>query len=183
VKTLLRALLLTLALFGVAAAAGLLAFARAGISARTEPAPLEAWAARSARHLLVPDAARARANPAEASATALDRAGDHYADHCAICHGRDGRGDTRLGRGLHPRVPDLTRDETQRLSDGELFWIIENGVRLTGMPAWGEETPDDDGHAWELVHWIRRLAKLTPEEIEAMEKPEAGAPTGHEDDH
>jgi mono/diheme cytochrome c family protein len=112
----------------------------------------------------------------------LERAKDHFADHCAICHGNDGRGDTPIGRGLHPRVPDLTLAATQELPDGELFWIIENGIRLTGMPAFGKESPDDDEHAWALVHWIRRLPELTPEEIKAMDREGGASPSGREHD-
>lgn len=63
----------------------------------------------------------------------------------------------------------MTLDDTQSLSDGELFWIIKNGVRLTGMPAWGKDTPDDDRQTWELVQFVRHLPKLTPEELGEME--------------
>jgi mono/diheme cytochrome c family protein len=171
VRALLCVAVTALAAFGAAAGLGLIAFARAGVSARTEPAALEVWAARSARDLLIPAAVRSRANPIEPSGATLARAKEHWGDHCAICHGRDGRGDTEIGRGLHPRAPDLTRAETQRLADGQLFWIIENGVKLTGMPAWGDESPEDDAHAWGLVHWIRRLPELAPEEIDAMQAP------------
>ena len=58
----------------------------------------------------------------------------HFADHCAGCHANDGSGNTEVGRNLYPRAPDMRLAETQRLTDGELYWIIENGVRLTGMP-------------------------------------------------
>jgi hypothetical protein len=58
---------------------------------------------------------------------------------------------------------------TQNLTDGELFWIIENGVRFTGMPAWSTGTADGETASWHLVHFIRRLPKLTPEELEEME--------------
>jgi mono/diheme cytochrome c family protein len=171
-----------LALAGALGGAGVLAFAWQGISARAEPRAFEAWAARSALRFLIPAAARRSANPLPADPELLERAKDHFAEHCAICHGNDGRGDTPLGRGLHPRVPDLTLATTQELPDGELFWIIENGIRLTGMPGFGEESPDDDAHAWSLVHWIRRLPELTPEEIEAMEEGGATPPParGHD---
>jgi hypothetical protein len=59
---------------------------------------------------------------------------------------------------------------TQQLTDGELFSIIENGIRLTGMPAWGTGSPEDERASWALVHFIRRLPKLTDEEIARMEE-------------
>jgi mono/diheme cytochrome c family protein len=99
---------------------------------------------------------------------ALARARAHFADHCASCHGNDGRGQTTLGRNMYPKAPDMTLPETQRLSDGELFAIIENGVRLTGMPAWGRPGPEDDAETWELVHFIRHLPRITPDELEEM---------------
>ena len=57
---------------------------------------------------------------------------DHFADHCATCHANDGSGNTEMGRGLYPKAPDMRLPATQNLSDAELFYIIENGVRLTG---------------------------------------------------
>lgn len=154
----------TLALLGAVAGGWALAFARQGVSARSEPWGVEARAARRVRDLLIPSAAARRANPLVATPQLLERAEAHFADHCAFCHGRDGRGDTEIGRGLHPRAPDLTLPATQELSDGTLFWIIENGVRMTGMPAFGKATPDDDAHAWALVHWIRLLRERVPAE-------------------
>ena len=58
--------------------------------------------------------------------------------------------------------------DTQDLTDGEIYWIIENGVRLTGMPAWGDGT-GNDADTWKLVHFIRHLNDLTPERLEEME--------------
>lgn len=167
-------------LAGVLGAAGLCAFAWKGVSAREEPAAFAVWVARSARHFMIPTSARRSANALPADPELLERAKDHFAEHCALCHGKDGRGDTSLGRGLHPRVPDLTLVATQELSDGELFWIIENGIRLTGMPAFGKKSPDDDEHAWSLVHWIRRLPELSTEEIEAIEREASASSKGHE---
>jgi hypothetical protein len=63
----------------------------------------------------------------------------------------------------------MTLPATQSLSDGALFAIIENGVRLTGMPAWGQPGPEDDQETWELVHFIRRLNHLTADELSEME--------------
>jgi mono/diheme cytochrome c family protein len=94
---------------------------------------------------------------------------EHFADHCAVCHGNDGSGDTEAGRGLYPRSPDMRLAATQNLSDGELFYIIENGVRLTGMPAWSTGTKEGETSSWHLVHFIRHLPKLSEEELALME--------------
>ena len=71
-----------------------------------------------------------------------------------------------MGRNLYPRAPDMRRASTQNLTDGELFEIIRDGVRLTGMPGWG----GSDSENWKLVHFVRHLPDVTPEEIEAMER-------------
>ena len=74
-----------------------------------------------------------------------------------------------MGQNLYPKAPDMTLAETQSLSDGEIFYIIENGIRLTGMPAWG--TPGQgDGESWELVHFIRHLPSITAAELAEMKE-------------
>ncbi len=73
-----------------------------------------------------------------------------------------------MGRNLYPKAPDMRLPDTQRLTDGEIYWIIENGVRLTGMPAWGDGTGRDPD-TWKLVHFVRRLNDLTPEHLKEME--------------
>src|SRR5262249_17150570 len=108
-------------------------------------------------------------SPVAASPEAISAAMEHFADHCASCHGNDGSGDTDLGRGLYPRAPDMRKADTQSLSDGELFYIIENGVRLTGMPAWSTGTKEGETSSWHLVHFIRHLPKLSEQEIALME--------------
>lgn len=150
---------------GAGAAALLL---RGGVSARTEPSRLEAELARRARSFLIPSSARGLSNPLPATPEVVAEGRAHFADHCASCHANDGGGDTPLGRRLYPRAPDMRGPRTQRLADGEIFWIIENGVRLTGMPAWGE--PGRESETWALVHFIRRLPRLTPVEKQQMEQ-------------
>jgi len=109
-------------------------------------------------------------NPTVADAEALAEAREHFADHCAICHANDGSGNTKIGRNLYPKAPDMRQSATQSLTDGELFYIINNGIRLTGMPAWGLERPGDDAASWKLVHFIRRLDQLTAKDLEDMER-------------
>jgi hypothetical protein len=74
-----------------------------------------------------------------------------------------------IGQQMYPKAPNMTLVATQSLSDGEIFAIIENGVRLTGMPAFGSGTAESARSSWSLVHFLRHLPKLTPEEIAEME--------------
>lgn len=158
------------AVVGGLACIAVIGFTQTGISARKDPARAEVLMVRAARGLLIPASAERTRNPVPASPEALRSARAHWADHCASCHGNDGKGDTKMGRSLHPRAPDMTAPATQELSDGELFWIIENGIKLTGMPAWGSAAPEDDIETWELVHLIRQLHALTEADLAAMER-------------
>jgi len=162
-----RALAGAAALVVIAAAALAIALLRGGISARPEPSRLESAVARTLRHRLIPSAARELSNPVPPSPRVLAEGRAHFADHCAICHANDGSGRTDIGRNLYPRAPDMRKAETQELTDGELFYIIENGVRLTGMPAWGGSGNVEA--SWHLVHFIRQLPRLTDEEKAEME--------------
>jgi mono/diheme cytochrome c family protein len=140
-----------------------------GLSARPQPGALETRFARVARGLAVPREAKARVNPVAASPEILAEGMAHFADHCASCHANDGSGNTEMGRGLFPKSPDMRQAATQDLTDGELFYIIENGIRFTGMPAWSTGTPDGEAATWHLVHFIRRLPHLAAEDLERME--------------
>ncbi len=139
-----------------------------GLSARATPTHLEAMAARKVRHMVMPETARQARNPLMGNPENLREARLHFADHCAICHANDGSGDTLVGKGLYPKPPDLRLHETQKLSDGELFWIIENGVRFTGMPGFG--SPGAEDGSWRLVLFIRHLSQLSAEERTEMER-------------
>ncbi len=160
-----------LAVLGVVATlgAGVGMLVQHGFSARDEPSAVEAFAARRLRHLSVPRVERNARNPVPLTPQGVDQARAHFADHCALCHGNDGKGQTTLGRNLYPKAPDMTQLDTQSLTDGEIFYIIKNGIRLTGMPAWGQDTVEDNRQTWELVHFIRRLPRLTAEEVAEMQ--------------
>ena len=142
---------------------------RRGFSTHDEPSWMEARIARSLRHWSTPADLRDARNPLPLTPQVMTEARAHWADHCASCHGNDGKGKTAIGENLYPRAPDMTLPETQGLSDGELFGIIENGIRLTGMPGWGNGTAESAYGSWGLVHLIRRLPELSPEEIAEME--------------
>jgi len=165
----LRAFVLLVAVVSVLGSVIAYSIVSAGLSAHDEPSRVEEVLARAMRRWATPQAMRERANPLQPTPEFIGRALGHYADHCASCHANDGSGDTEIGRSLYPRVPDMRATNTQSLTDGELFSIIEHGIRLTGMPAWGNGTPEGERDSWGLVHFVRRLPKLTPEEIEHME--------------
>jgi mono/diheme cytochrome c family protein len=163
-----RLIIAVLAFVGLITVAAGTAFLAGGISARSEPGTLEKALAPRLRAFAIPASARNRLNPVPASAEVFEEGMAHWADHCATCHANNGDGQTELGRGLYPRVPDMRKPETQKLSDGTLFHIIEHGVRLTGMPAWGTGSPDGEAASWHLVHFIRKLPSLTNADLERM---------------
>jgi mono/diheme cytochrome c family protein len=144
-------------------------FVTAGVSAKPQPGRIERFAAHAVRGVAVRARIRGITNPVPVSDAIIREGMEHFADHCAVCHGNDGGGDTEMGRGLYPRAPDMRLPATQNLSDGELFYIIENGVRLTGMPAWSTGTKEGETSSWHLVHFIRHLPKLSDEELALME--------------
>ena len=161
---------IVLALFVAAATLGWVGYRlfTTGFSAKTEPHPVEVWLARRIRHLAIPIADRDKPNPVALTPDVLQDGLAHFADHCASCHGNNGSGDTAIGKNVYPKAPDLREPATQDMSDGELFWVIHNGIRFTGMPAWGDRHPDEDLDSWKLVHFIRHLPKLAPEELLKM---------------
>ena len=164
-----RALVILLLILVIALGAVFFYVRGRGFSARSEPGRLEESVARFARRLAIPAAARDRQNPVPRSPEAIRDGLEHYADHCAICHGNDGSGQTDIGQGLYPKAPDMRLPATQELTDGELFYLIENGIPLTGMPAWGTGTPEGEEGSWRLVRFTRHLLELSAEEIAEME--------------
>lgn len=142
---------------------------RYGFSAHDEPTAMEAFMAQRMRHWSVPADLHKLKNPVPLTPEVLAEARAHWADHCATCHANDGKG-SDMGRKLYPRAPDMTLERTGALSDGEIFATIENGIRLTGMPAFGEGTAESGYGTWTLVHFIRHLPEITPEELEEMKK-------------
>ena len=153
------------------AAGGYLYVTSTGLRAQPVPGAIEARMARAVRALAVPSDIRNMQNPVARSSDAIGTGMRHFARYCSVCHGNDGTGQGAFGKGLFPKPPDMKERLTQDLTDGELFYIIENGVRFTGMPAFGTGTSDPKGEtlAWQLVHFIRHLPTITTDEIGEME--------------
>jgi mono/diheme cytochrome c family protein len=139
-----------------------------GLSARATPGPVEKGVARQLRTWAVPTDYRSRVNPVPRNDESIRTGLEHFADHCAICHANDGSGDTEMGKGLFPPSPDMRGSATQSLTDAELFYVIEHGIRFTGMPAWGTGTSEGEEASWHIVNFIRHLPRLTPDELEQM---------------
>ena len=169
-KALFKAIALFLAGALALLIAGTLLLLHGGISAKSEPTHLEASLAGKLRKWAIPRSSRDLRNPVSPSDEVVAEGRAHFADHCAICHANDGGGRTEMGENLYPRTPDLRQPDTQQLSDGELFYIIENGVRLTGMPGFGNGSEEGQRASWKLVAFIRHLPKLTAKEKLEMQR-------------
>ncbi len=146
-----------------------------GFSTADEPSYVERVAARAARNLAIPRKARLQANPWKPTPDVLKEARESFLDRCAVCHGQDGSGQTDVGRNLYPKVPDLRLPQTQNLTDGEIRYIIRNGVRLTGMPGWAKPHDEQSDDSWKLVLFVRSLRQLNAEEEQQQATTTASA--------
>jgi cytochrome c553 len=164
----------------IAGAAWSASVLRYGLSAHDRPTAVEAFVARRMRYWATPADLRKLRNPVLLTPEILKDSRAHFADHCATCHGNDGKGETEMGQHMYPRAPDMTLSATQSLTDGELFGIIENGIRLTGMPGWGNGTAESARSTWTVVHFVRHLPRITTEEIGEMEKLNPRTPEEYE---
>jgi cytochrome c553 len=95
-------------------------------------------------------------NPIVYSADAAKEGGEHFQHHCQICHGLDGQNTVvPFAEQMSPPVADLASKDVQDYTDGQLRWIIQNGIGPSGMPAWKGILEDDE--MWKIVHYIRHL--------------------------
>ena len=140
------------------------------LSTRSNPGWIETRIARIFRQVAFSAGVREQQNPMPISKAVIADGLAHFSDHCAICHGNDGAGNTNYGKRLFPRSPDLRLPETQDLTDGELFHLIEQGIRFTGMPGFGDGTEEGVHASWHLVQFISHLPDLTEDELASMEK-------------
>ena len=126
------------------------------LDALQEPGRVETMLAARAKHIIVRWRSQTGIPPAPADLRASVEEGDNlFGTECAACHGLDGDKLTDAGRWMYPRAAHLTSVETQSYSDRELFWVVKNGIRFSGMPAFGEVESDE--HIWNLVRYVRTL--------------------------
>ena len=102
---------------------------------------------------------------------------EHFAAHCAVCHSAPGVPKGDIAKGLYPAPPDL-RHTASHLSDAEMFWVIKNGIKMTGMPAWADHS---DAEIWATVAFIRKLPTMSEADYARllMAAMGHGAPGGH----
>ena len=152
-----KPVLVTLSVVSVLVVAGaFVANSQFSLSAIPEPGKAETYLASAAKRIYVRRASREPIPPPPVNLNASIEQGDKlYGTDCADCHGMDGHKPTDAGRWMYPRAADLTSREVQQYSDRELFWIVKNGIRFTGMPAFGNVETSE--HIWNLVHYLRTL--------------------------
>jgi mono/diheme cytochrome c family protein len=165
-------------------------------SARQEPGLLEKLTAGYAVEKSVAKRAPDSKNPLSINAEVLNSGMSHYRANCVICHGAPGVKPGELAAGLNPPAPDLADSHLQEeWTDGDLFWIVSNGIRMTGMPAFGPTHNDQE--VWKIVAFVRRLPQLSGEERQYLQQHsaaeehhhhggeershESGEPEGHSD--
>src|SRR5271155_5916506 len=129
-----------------------------GCTANKPPSDGETSLANAAKDVTIPLEAGKMKNPLPETEEVVSQGQEVFLGSCAQCHGPEARGDTNIGRNMYPPAMDLHSDHVQHWSDAELFWIIQNGVRLTGMPSWKSSISDDD--TWKLARFIHRLPSL-----------------------
>ncbi|MGO8792945.1 MAG: cytochrome c [Terriglobia bacterium] len=129
-----------------------------GCTAHDKPSTVERALANAAKDLVIPMEAENLKNPLTSDEQVVSQGQQIYEQSCAICHGNDGHGQTTLGQGMYPPALDLTSPHVQHWNDSEMYWIIQNGVRMTGMASWkGAINPTD---TWKLVIFVHHLTDL-----------------------
>jgi predicted CXXCH cytochrome family protein len=136
-----------------------------GFRASSQPTVFESSVARSIRNFAIPSGERTQKNPHQDDGLAIQQGREIFLTRCATCHGTDGRGTTPIGANTYPRVPDLHSSETQRLSDGAIHYIIQNGVQLSGMPAMPGLRSESDRDSWALVSYVRSIRSTTQQDL------------------
>jgi mono/diheme cytochrome c family protein len=139
----------------VAGLAGILAAFLAACTAHQKPSSVETVLATMAKDIVIPIEAEESRNPLSWDPQVEAQGEQAYVQSCAICHGPDGHGQTAMGQGMYPPALDLTSPHVQHWNDSEMFWIIQNGVRMTGMSSWKDAISASD--TWKLVLFVHHL--------------------------
>jgi mono/diheme cytochrome c family protein len=99
----------------------------------------------------------------------------HYQEMCVTCHGGPGVKASEIGVGLNPEPPNLVQS-TRDMSPGEVYWVVKNGIKMTGMPAFGPTHRESD--LWAITAFVKQLPTMTAPQYQAMAQA-AGAAGEH----
>jgi hypothetical protein len=179
IKTVLLTLLLTTAL-GVCAAAGVVYLGAYNVAATEQHAAATTWLLETARVRSIQAHAAGITVPAgiDDQAKILTTVG-HFSEHCATCHGAPGVDRSGFAGTMYPQPPDLTK-VSQRYTPAELFWILKNGIKMTGMPSMAD---DGDDMLWATVGLLEKLPGLTPEAFGNLVVASRALGSGHHHHH
>jgi mono/diheme cytochrome c family protein len=131
------------------------------VSATVPHWPITHWILEQARTRSVKSHAKGIAAPPNLDDPAQIEIGiEHFAAHCAVCHGAPGVPRGAIAKGLYPQPPDLAQ-AAQLYSPGELFWILKHGIKMTGMPAWSDHSDDE---LWATVAFVEKLPGMTAQD-------------------
>jgi mono/diheme cytochrome c family protein len=156
---------LAVVIIGAVAAVSFIYSGLYDVSANSPHSGIISWLLSTTSHASVERRARSIEVP-DLSDDALALAGvNDFNSMCAGCHGAPGQEPEAMGIGLNPPAPDLA-EEAAEMTAAELFWVTKNGIRMTGMPAWGKSHVDDD--LWPVIALLIRLPELDSEAYEAM---------------
>jgi mono/diheme cytochrome c family protein len=150
-----------------------------GCTANKNSSPNETSLVNAAKDVAIPLQAGKMQNPLPETDEVVSQGQEIFLGSCAQCHGPEARGDTNVGRNMYPPAMDLTSAHVQHWNDAELFWIIQNGVRLTGMPAWKSSLSDND--TWKLARFIHHLPRLGTASASTANSSPAQAATSTQD--
>lgn len=152
--------------------AGIIFFVYSGIvdiSAQRKENPLLHWLLVTTRERSIAvHAAEIKVVPDLNDLTRIREGLNHYREMCVECHRAPGLSDSETSKGLNPAPPNFAQMKSLDLTPAETFWIIKNGIRMTGMPAWG--ITHDDEKIWALTAFVRKLPNMKPSEYQSMSK-------------
>ncbi len=136
------------------------------VSAQWEDPALLRWLLASTREASVESRAENIKSPILGSATQIKNGFRSYREMCAVCHTPPGGTDSPIKQGLNPSPPNLAVAEDHAMTEAQLFWVIKNGIRMTGMPAWGPS--HDDAEIWDIVAFIKALPTIDADEYQRL---------------
>ena len=154
----------TLALLAIGGLAFLLS-GKYNVAASRPHARATEWILSTATDRSIRSHAGKQSAPTLTDSASLKEGFHHFREMCITCHGAPGIPASEIGEGLNPEAPELSK-VAKEWSPGELHWIIEQGIKMTGMPAFGKTHTQEE--LWGLVAFVRAISGLSPKEYRAL---------------